>query len=271
MKKQRREKDFHRVAIISDLHSVFVDQKAFALFLQIYSDNDFDELVINGDLIDFPTISTHAKRIEQYYPDIIRGYSLDDELDFTEECLLQPLYKASKKRRMIIRMGNHEWRWMRPVASNINAIAQILDVSRRRGTTRLEEMLHLNNYNALITYRDIDILKKRFVLTHGNKGAKNRCERYLQEFMMSGTSGHTHQGLRADKTLYQQEHIVWVESFTLRRFWDGVEYMGQGYIPNWSHGFVDVWFEKNSPRMHIRQHRFSRNYTCIYRGRVYSV
>lgn len=271
MGKKPSKKQFHKVAIISDIHSNFVDEEAFKLFLQIYSDNHFDELVINGDLLDFPTISSHSRKIDTYNPNIIKNYSLDEELDFTEEQILQPLHRAGKKRPILIRMGNHEIRWLRPITTNAAAISDILATSRRRGALKLDKLLSVDRYNARVSRKDIDILQRRFVLTHGNKLTTTRCRKYLTEFLMSGTSGHTHKGEKAEKTIYGGKHLIWAESYCLRTFHKGVEYMPQGSIPDWAHGFLEVWFDKKSKNIFVKQHRFQSDYSYIYNDTFYKV
>lgn len=259
----------YRVAVISDLHSNFLDTRAFDLFLQIYKKNPFDLLVTNGDLFDFPQISDHAKKIETMRPKIIREYSLDKELDFVEFNILKPIHKAKPKTPHLIRTGNHEWRWMRPSATNARAISEILEISRRRKTLKIEEMIPFEKYNCQLDIKDVYVLKKQFVFTHGNKLGGNRCEKYLQEYLMSGTSGHSHQAEKRNKVIYGKEDIEWMESMCLRTITD-VEYMGQGQLPNWSQGFLEVVFEprRSSPRM--TQHKFGKDYTYIYNGVPYS-
>lgn len=265
----KKDSRFHKVAIISDLHSQFLDKKAFELFLKIYKDHNFDQLIINGDLCDFPTISSYASRIETFNPSIPKSYSLDEELDFVEKEILEPLHKAKPKVPIMVRLGNHEKRFMRPPKNATNAVADILETSRRRGATRLEDLLHLSKYNAKLSYKFVDILKNKFVVTHGTWLSKNRCEKYIHEYLMSGTSGHSHQDLSFSKTTYTGQ-IQWVESMCLRTI-KNIEYMEEGVIPNWSQGFVDVWFEKGRKEPHIRQHKFSDGYRCNYRNKSYSV
>jgi len=262
-----KDKRFYKVPIISDLHSQFLDERAFSIFLQIYKDNDFDQLIINGDLCDFPTISNFANRIETFNPNIPREYSLDEELDFVENEILKPLHKIKPKIPILIRLGNHEKRFMRPIKGSSGAVSEILETSRRRGVTRLEDLLHLDRYNAKLSYKIVDIIKNRFAITHGTWLSKNRCEKYIHEYLMSGTSGHSHQDLNFSKTTYFGQ-IQWVESMCLRTIRD-IEYMDEGYIPNWSQGFVDVWFEKGKREPHIRQHKFD-DYKCYYKNKRYS-
>jgi len=266
-KKRKGEDDYYKVVIISDPHAQFLDQKAFNLFLQIYTENKFDLLVCNGDFMDFPTLSSFAKRIETFNPYIIKEYSLGEEIDFVEKNILDPLHNAQKNTPKLFRIGNHEKRFLRPVRDNATALSEILEECRKRGSTKLEELLHFDKYNTKISYRHTDILRGKFALIHGTHLGQNRCEKYLREFMMSGTSGHSHQGLRGEKTIYGKQGIEWVESFCLRTI-KNIEYMEEGMIPNWSHGFVTVWFKKGSDRMHIKQHKFN-GYECEFHGKVY--
>ena len=259
---------FYKIAIISDIHSQFVDPRAFDLFLNIYKDNKFDQLIINGDLCDFPTISSFAHRIETFNPHIVKHYDLDEELDFIENYILRPLHKTKPKVPIMIRLGNHEKRFVRPIKSNINAIAEILETSRRRNATRLEDLLHLDKYNATLSYKIVDILFDKFAVTHGTALNKYRCERYIQEYLMSGCSSHSHQGLKFEKTTHIG-HIEWVETFCLRTI-KNIEYMEEGVIPNWSQGFVDIYFEEGKKEPHIRQHRFRDDYTYKYHDKRYS-
>lgn len=262
----KKGKEYYKVAIISDLHAQFLDERAFRLFLAIYKEHKYDLLVINGDLCDFPTLSRFSQRIETFNPSILRDYSLHEELEFVEHKILEPLHKAQTKTPILIRMGNHEKRFLRPTKESA-AITEILEECRKIGTTKLEELLHFNKYNAKISYNTVDILKNKFVLVHGVHLGGNRCEKYLREYMMSGTSGHTHQGYRLEKTLYDKQDIEWVESFCLRTI-KNVEYLEEGQIPNWSQGFVDVWFEKGTNKMHIKQHKFN-GYEAKYGDKIY--
>lgn len=267
VQKAHPKREYYKVAIISDLHSQFLDARAFELFLAIYRDHQYDLLVINGDLCDFPTLSRFAQRIETFNPTIVKNYSLGEELHFVEHNILAPLHKAHKDVPILWRMGNHEKRFLRPVKDHSSALAEILEECREMGSTKLEGLLHTDKYNVKTSYRNVDILRNKFALVHGVHLGGNRCEKYLREYMMSGSSGHSHQGLRAEKTIYGKPDIEWVESFCLRKIKD-VEYMEEGYIPNWSHGFVDVWFEIGSGRAYVKQHKFN-NYEAKYGDTIY--
>jgi predicted phosphodiesterase len=260
-------KEYYKVAIISDLHAHFLDERAFSIFMQIYKQNHYDLLVINGDLCDFSTLSRFAHRIETFNPSIIRNYDLKGELEFVEHKILAPLHDAQKKTPILWRMGNHEKRFLRPTKDSGSALGEILEQCRELGGTKLDQLLHLDKYNVKTSYKNVDILRNKFVMTHGTLLAANRCEKYLRDYMMSGVSSHTHQGLRAEKVVYGRPDIEWVESFCLRTIRD-VEYHEEGHIPNWSHGFVDVWFEKGSGKMYIKQHKFN-NYEAKYGDKIY--
>ncbi len=184
-----KRKNVERHMIISDLHSTFMDEKAFKVFLAVYKDNQFDRLWMNGDTMDFPMISEHKQKIEAFNPHIIKEYSLDEEIEFVKENILKPLHEAQKKTPITLRIGNHCARFIRPNKANANAIAEILSASRLRNCTRLEDMLCLKDYNAHLSYNGVDMIADQFALVHGERLGENAAKKNLELFG-SGSSGH---------------------------------------------------------------------------------
>ncbi len=167
MNKTHKKTEYYKVAIISDLHAHFLDERAFSVFLSIYKQNKYDLLIINGDLCDFTTISRFAQRIEVNNPNVLRNYNLKDELEFVEHKILAPLHNAQKNTPILWRMGNHEKRFLRPVKDQSAALSEILEECRRLGGTKLDQLLHLDKYNVKTSYKNVDVIKNRFVLVHG--------------------------------------------------------------------------------------------------------
>ena len=62
--------------VLNDLHGQFIDKVAFALALGFIKRQQPDNVVLNGDIVDFYKISNFDK-------DPLRLESLQDELDFT--------------------------------------------------------------------------------------------------------------------------------------------------------------------------------------------
>lgn len=252
--------------VISDLHSTFLDEKAFKVWLQVYKDNHFDRIVLNGDTLDFPTVSEHAQKLEHYAPHIIDNYSLDEELDFTIEKIIQPIHRAHPEVPMLLRLGNHCERFLRPNKANARAVADILDTSRRRGTTRLEDMLRLDKYNATLSYNGVDRYHK-FTFIHGVSTAPGAPTVNLKKYG-SGTSGHSHRMGSTVETFYKGRRS-WNESGCLRTITD-VEYLPRGDVPNWCQGFLTLYFDKRNPDWFACDPHIIQKYQCEFHGTKYS-
>lgn len=263
---KRLDDDYTKVAVVSDLHGEFLDKKAWELFLQIYKDRDYDQLVLNGDTLDFPTISRFANKILSTHPETFHGYSIDRELDFVEEEILQPLHEARPDTPILMRLGNHEERFVHPTKGNSNAIEQILETSRRKGATTLEDLLNLEDYNAEMSYNAVDVLQNKLAIVHGTWLSKNRCEKLLAEYGMSGTSGHSHKMFSATQNVYKKPSLQWQESGCMRKTTD-VEYQIPGTVNDWQQGFVEAWIKARE--IHLRQHRFKKNYQALIGDTLY--
>jgi hypothetical protein len=118
--------EWKRILIFSDVHSVFVDNKAWKIFLQVVEDYKADEVWSNGDLLDCVGISEHVHKLALHSPEVIDDFPFGYEIDFTRTQLLEPLRKAmGPKAKLVLRLGNHEWRFLRPNRANAKALAEI--------------------------------------------------------------------------------------------------------------------------------------------------
>jgi predicted phosphodiesterase len=91
-----------KILIISDLHFPYQDNKAIELALQYGLDKDVNCILINGDLLDFATISRHEKDW--------RHRQVHDEFEAVRSFLvgLRGLFPKSK---IVFKEGNHDERW----------------------------------------------------------------------------------------------------------------------------------------------------------------
>lgn len=241
-----------------------MDEKAFALFLAIYRDAPFTHLCINGDLLDFPVLSEHKQRIGQLRPDILDTYDIESEVEYVRESILAPLHRTKPNVKTLVRLGNHEQRFITPTRDNARALAEILSLSRWNKSTQLEDILGLSKFNARLSYSGVDILHGTFALIHGVKTAEGAARANLRKYG-SGTSGHSH---RANS--YLESHVGgvrgWYESGCLRTIRD-IEYLPHGEIPNWQQGFLSLairpsgWF--------CCQTHLIVNGKCFFRGTLY--
>lgn len=214
-----------------------MDEKAFGVFLSVYKDFPFDHLCINGDLLDFPTLSEHKQRLAQLRPDILDSYDLAGEIEYVQEAILAPLHRIKPDVRILVRLGNHEDRFVNPTKDNARALSDILSVSRWTKNTQLEEILTLRKFNASLSYNGVDRIRNTFALVHGVQTSEGAPKANLKKYG-SGASGHSH---RANSFL--ERHIDgvrgWFESGCLRTTKD-IEYLPRGEIPNWQQGFLSL-------------------------------
>ena len=260
----RSHHNFDRYAIISDLHSLFLDEKAFGIFLNIYKENHFTHLIINGDICDFPTLSEHKQRIAQLRPDLLDTYSLEDEIDYAKEAILAPLHRIKPNVKIMVRLGNHEERFINPSKENARALSEILTVSRWTKSTQLEDILELKKFNAFLSYNGVDRIHNTFSLIHGVSTQESASRLNLKKYGC-GTSGHSH---RANS--YLESYIGgvrgWWESGCFRTLRD-IEYLPRGEIPNWQQAFLTLairpsgWF---SCQTHLIV-----DHKCLFNGVLY--
>src|SRR6478736_656297 len=88
-----KDKGLYKLLILSDIHGVFVDHKAWQIVLEVIKNNNFDEIVLNGDILDFPFISKHDKKL--FLIPVLQNYSEVLEIEFTKKVILKPLREAA--------------------------------------------------------------------------------------------------------------------------------------------------------------------------------
>lgn len=91
-----------KVLILSDLHFPYQDNKSIELALNYGLDKKANCILINGDLIDFATISRHEKDW--------RMRSVNDEFNAVRQFLVS-LRKAFPNAKIVFKHGNHDERW----------------------------------------------------------------------------------------------------------------------------------------------------------------
>jgi predicted phosphodiesterase len=269
------ERDFFKPWVISDLHGFYVDKKAFSCVLQAMSENPVDVLYINGDLLDLPWLMSEGKHKFSAEEDHV---TVDEEIDFTVDHILKPLRKVlGKKVPIIFKPGNHEDRLLRMNASNTIGLREIVTAGLKRDRMKLTSMLRFDDLGITLDRgekkqgRDTDttFLRKRGdrgALIHGYLTAQNRLKKYLDTYLCSGTSGHTHAMKRETKPWYGGE-FVWQESGCLCRMVN-VEYLPIGKDTTWTHGFVTIWVNKYDGQLFVKGHEI-KDYTLEFKGQIY--
>lgn len=263
-----RNKQVFKLLVFSDLHGVLVDRKAFDCMLSVISDNQFDEIVDNGDTLDLPYLSRHVKKLNPDHK-VLLNYSEIDEIEFVKRELYKPLREVSGNAKIIHRDGNHDERITNPSSFNKDQLERLYDLHSKYDSTKIETMLDLKNVGI-----EYDGTKERnyfniFSIVHGLSLAKNAPVKNIYEYFSSGTSGHTHRlSLRHIKT--KRGLMSWAESGCMRLL-DSVEYLPTGKIADWAQGFVTATFDlsEESPKLFLKNHPIN-NGICEFNGKIYS-
>jgi hypothetical protein len=226
-----------KLLIISDTHGWLADLKAVGVVNKVLQNNHFNEVVINGDCIDMPYISGHAKKL--YEDGILQGYSEIGEIEYTKEQILKPL-RLSTDAKIVYRLGNHDERITSPKARGQQQAERLNELYKHYRTTELDIMLGLKGLNIDYDPNPVRNYFNCFDVVHGLSLTKNAPEKNIYEYFGSGSSGHTHRlGSKYINTAKGSK--VWAESGHLRVS-ENVEYMPTAKTVDWQQGFVEVNF-----------------------------
>jgi hypothetical protein len=262
-----KQSEWERLLIFSDAHSVFLDRKAWSVFLQACEIFRPDRVISNGDILDCVGISDHASKIALFQPEFINDYPFEYELDFTIEEILKPLRKAiGQDAKILLRLGNHEQRFMRPSRMNAKAMADILETITKRGCHKLEDLLKLSSpsINATLSYNGVDVLYKTFTLVHGVKTGQGAAKANLLRYG-SGTSGHSHR-VNSYTQVMQGTLQGWWESACMRTT-SKIEYLPHGDSPDWANGFLSLVINKNTGKFFCTPHLIIKG-QCDFMGQI---
>jgi len=91
-----------KILYLSDLHFPYQNNEAIRLALDYGKKKGVDCILLNGDILDFATISRHEKDF--------RARSIKEEFDATR-MFLNTLRKHFPKAKIVFKYGNHDERW----------------------------------------------------------------------------------------------------------------------------------------------------------------
>lgn len=274
MLKTADRRSWARYYVISDLHSIFLDQKAFSVFLQIIHEHPADIIYINGDLLDLTSISAHIPKIKKlkggaFAERFLSKCDIETEVHFTRDHILAPLRKAAgKKTRIIYRTyANHEARYLYP-PRNSPGLADIMEIEEKLGARRgnLHDLLYLGKFGIEIDSREQTLLYGTLLLVHGERATATAPKGNFEDYKVSGISSHTHRmGVFEERARGTGEKFIWCESGHLRTQ-DNVEYLSKP--PNWCQGFLCVYMRKDGA-FEIQRHQIHK-YRSWFNGVLYS-
>lgn len=237
-----QKKSVYKVCIASDFHGFLVDEASLNAFIQMISHNDFDEIVLNGDIIDFPYLSSHVRKLYEG-SDAMKGYSEVGEIEFVKKNIIIPIVNSSNGAKVVYRIGNHEERVTSPKRYGKEQSERLNELYQHYNTTKLDEMLCLEELGVEYDPTPIRNYGDIFEVVHGLSLSKNAPEKNIYQYMGSGCSGHSHR-LNQRYITNRNSSYVWLESGCMRVI-DNVEYLPTATIPDWTNGFVTVYFDCN--------------------------
>jgi hypothetical protein len=232
-----------RVLIGSDPHGSQREPEAWDCFLNVAGDKPYDLVILNGDWADFSQLSGHDKSLGNWEDENAEDISLDEELDIVEHEILAPLRKAlGKKTKIMLRLGNHETRFLKVVKSNPDAILELMKTMRKRKTTDLAELLHLSRYDMELSKRPEEDLFG-FTVIHGVKTGPNVARANLKRYG-SGTSGHSHR-INCHTEIMHGKLQGWWESGCLCKT-KNIPYLPLGDRPDWANGYLTLTVDRST-------------------------
>lgn len=220
--------------VISDHHAPHQDPTFHALFLEYLRDIQPDLIDINGDLLDFSTISRHREREGYAQPvnDCLRaGFGI-----------LRDYRHTVPKATIRLKRGNHDERLLYTIIDNNRELHRIAPAGEKVPALDLRRLLHLDELGIEYIDEEWDQAKTRLshklTARHGFSTAKNAGEQMLDKLAGSTIQGHTH---RLSMTLRTEHTGDPEEPIRVRMALEGgcacVIPGGLGYVPggepNW--------------------------------------
>lgn len=198
----------HRVGIIGDIHIPFHDPKALSLILNIFKDAKVDEIVLNGDVLDFYNVNSYGK-----HPDVQEA--LVDELAAGKD-FLTSLRKMFPKQKITFIEGNHCYRLDKYIIQNCPVFWNMITLEKQLGLADLK--IDYIRYNSWYALND-KLRVQHSPPSYGVNGARTSLQKKVD---MSYIYGCTHRVQMASTTgdsgsVYQCYYNGWLGSTTLTK------------------------------------------------------
>jgi hypothetical protein len=237
-----------RVAIGSDFHSWFVDPFALRVFLDTIKLTRPNVVVLNGDVFDFPQISSHRKLPGHFH------LNLHQEIVFGREHILRAVREAAPDAVIYFVIGNHEYRLVNYLADTAPEMACLpslqfgvlfgLDELRINLVCRQSFLAPFASMRKREHAENWLILGDTLVATHGVSCAKFAADEQLKRYQKSGTSGHTHRPQVITANSLGTGALSWTSTPMMAGFAVGRDYVSEP--SGWNMGFA--MFEIDQPK-----------------------
>lgn len=235
-----------RLGILSDIHSPYHDPKAVAAAVEQLQRKEIDHLLLNGDILDFYSISFFEKR--------------PTKRDFRKErdqglLMLDYLRKSFPDTPITYKLGNHEERWYRWLWARAPEIGELPDLS-------FAQWFKLADYGMECVQDQRIVLAGELPIAHGHElgrssiaPAVNPARGAFLRTMHTILVGHHHRtSSHCETNMWRDEVFVWSVGCLCAH---NPEYARIGKT---NQGFAFVSFE-TAGNWSVENYRLSKDYT----------
>lgn len=205
----------------SDFHSHYCNPFALRVFQDINKTDRPDGVRLNGDVVDFPSLSTH-RNFPGHFP-----MTVQDEINWAKRELFAPLRKNNPRADIKFIIGNHDVRLVTAMADKGPMFASLDNISFAENfeldkfriglvcrtnflflTSKQRERDIAQNWETLFSL-DGRIL---FVWVHGFLCGKDAPLKHARRFMTNGTNGHLHDRHEVSIGSYSTGVLDWYQT-----------------------------------------------------------
>jgi predicted phosphodiesterase len=213
-------------AVMNDIHIPYHDQRALAIALEYLRDIEPDTIILNGDIVDFYSVSRFQK-------DPMRIDTLQSELDETR-AFLTLLRREHPRATIIYTKGNHEDRLERFLIDRASALMSLRCLS-------LDDLLGLSENK--VKFVDTSVQVGKLEVTHGTLARNipgSSVRGHFERTHASVLIGHVHRlNVQQFRNLYGTHTLI--ENGCLC----GLQPEYAARMTNWQQGFSVI---EHSPK-----------------------
>jgi predicted phosphodiesterase len=240
-----------KVAVISDVHYPFEDEKALALVDAFLLDYQPDIVVYNGDIADCYNVSSYQKAPG-------KASTIQEELDYTRLKLEERKHALPNVHSWYYLEGNHENRFKRLISKDAPALAGLKGCS-------FHEAMGLDDLGITWVPDHEELWIGSLLFVHGflaRKHAGASARGHFEKYGCSLLVGHCHRLSVAYRRTKAGNHCL-IENGTLCDL--DVEY---AKFPDWQQGFTTLEFDGDAFSATLRP---IDNYRLVADGKVYDI
>lgn len=184
-----------KIGILSDIHFPYHSLEALTIAIKHLKSSDIDCLYLNGDIMDFYSISRHEK--EKDLRDFKR--EVDMSRDFLKK--LRDLFPTIP---IYYKLGNHEQRWARSLQLQADEFAQLHDL-------QFEIFFNLDKLQFTIVNDWQGIEMGDLLVVHGHElygaGGINPSQNLMNKTLCNTLMGHVHRTSTSQKKTAFKEYV----------------------------------------------------------------